>query len=490
MIECKVVALNRVIPTIKSKYGEGFVSDNNSNYLSEYFQKLKQDIFVLIEFPYIDKLYRNSYYSYFSSKSKHYKRNTIRLSFFSSKIKLAHFRRKGKFKFLQSSFLGFLVVRPIEKSIGRNLISPDALLESNFYIRTTEISTTVNGVRLDIEGFPHCSQNSESMTCAETTLWSLMEYFGTKYPEYAPTLPSKIRILLDINNTPQRLLPSNGLTVTDISFLIRKFGFGSRTYFKDAYETEAEYFSVLNCYIESGIPLLLEVANEKISHAVLCIGRKYISKKELKRIYPVYLDDIPIYDYDMAKRNIVLIDDNYPPYQISSLDNPTEYYKNHPEWSNCEIKHFVVPLHEKIYLVAEKAKSCFDNLVKSGLMSLPENKKNYVRFFLTSGRNLKFNLNSDKDFDLTFKNHIINLEFPQFIWVREVSNENLANDMKANGIIILDATETNSDSFKPVIIAAYNNKLLQFNIEGAWQPRIIDLPLRPFKMFNNNLKTF
>lgn len=52
--------------------------------------------------------------------------------------------------------------------------------------------TKVLGVKLFIEGFPHSSQDSETITCAETTIWAAMEYFGTRYSDYKPVLPSTI----------------------------------------------------------------------------------------------------------------------------------------------------------------------------------------------------------------------------------------------------------------------------------------------------------
>ena len=52
------------------------------NTLEKTLIELKDDLFVNIEHPYVDKIYRDGYYKYFASKRESYSRDTIRLSFF------------------------------------------------------------------------------------------------------------------------------------------------------------------------------------------------------------------------------------------------------------------------------------------------------------------------------------------------------------------------------------------------------------------------
>ena len=47
--------------------------------------------------------------------------------------------------------------------------------------------------------------------------------------------------------------------------------------------------------------------------------------------------------------------DNYPPYQLTKLNNPVSYYSN-PKWIGCTITNIIVPLYPKIYLEAGEAK--------------------------------------------------------------------------------------------------------------------------------------
>jgi hypothetical protein len=155
--------------------------------------KLKANCYLVAEVPYIDKVYRDSYYTYYSSKLNNYKRDTIRISFFDGEITLDDFRAEDAISRIGQLYLGFIVLRPTEPSlIGRSVIAPQALLTNGFKICKTKFNATVNSVKFEVEGFPHSSQDSETISCAETTLWALMEYFGNKYPEYKPVLPSDI----------------------------------------------------------------------------------------------------------------------------------------------------------------------------------------------------------------------------------------------------------------------------------------------------------
>ena len=60
-----------------------------------------------------------------------------------------------------------------------------------------KVDVTSNGLKTSVFGFPHASQDGETITCAETSILNVMEYFGLKYPEYSPILPSKIKFVVE-----------------------------------------------------------------------------------------------------------------------------------------------------------------------------------------------------------------------------------------------------------------------------------------------------
>lgn len=300
--------------------------------------KLKDTCYLLAETSYVDKVYRDSYYHYYSSKLNNYKRDCIRLSIFDGEIKDGDFRNEERVKALQNNYRGFIVLRPIQPFvIGRSVISPKALKENTFLSCWTTFHTTVNGVKFEVEGFPHSSQDTETLSCAETTLWAIMEYFGNKYPEYNPVLPS--RIITALNKvTTERQLPSKGLNIQQMSFALREFGFGTRIYGKDDYKQDFE--KLISTYVESGVPVILAVDNMQaggnIGHAILCVGHEQINAAKIDSISEnqilnpqlkaaVMAKGIKLYDFDGGKKDFVFIDDNCPIYQKADLDNPAKH---------------------------------------------------------------------------------------------------------------------------------------------------------------------
>lgn len=82
---------------------------------------------VVVEDHYVDRVYRDSYYFYYSGKHFSYTRFCKRLSIFDGKLEKNFFDYCSEE--LQQKFVGTIVIRPIpERSIGRTLLSPKYFL--------------------------------------------------------------------------------------------------------------------------------------------------------------------------------------------------------------------------------------------------------------------------------------------------------------------------------------------------------------------------
>lgn len=470
------------------------------NYIKMHFDKLNDSIYLLAESKYVDKVYRDSYYHYYSSKLSNYKKDCLRISLFDGQISESDFWSIDKQKELQEKYRGFLVLRPTEPFvIGRSILSPKALKITNFQCCTTKFSTTANGFKFSIDGFPHSSQDTETISCAETTIWSIMEYFGHKYSEYTPILPSKI--IQTLNKVSwERQIPSKGLDIQQMSFVLKDFGFGTRIYSRDEYLNEFD--NLLSCYVESGIPIIIAMDNRPtgtIGHALLIIGHEKIQKEKIDTINPldIFLStDLPqqakqkniaIFDYDSINKKYVFIDDNQPAYQMATIENPAAHYP--AEWQDCRITNFIVPLYTKIYLEAFEAKSFIIRFLMAGPEPLNNNSNILIRIYLASSRSFKNELATNDTFDLNLKGILLEKSMPKFIWVAEISNKDLFKNQMANGLIILDATEANILNNKPLILAAYQNKVVLFN-ETSKKIQSKCLHLNPFNVFQLNLNNF
>ena len=108
------------------------------------------------------------------------------------------------------------------------------------------------------------------------------------------------------------------------------------------------------------------------------------------------------------------------------------------------------------------------------------------RSFLASSRSYKDCLALNASFQADIKQMIIETPMPKFIWVAELSNKSLMKRQMAEGLIILDATEANTDNTRPLLIAAYQDiVILNNNDQNGLKKK--DLPLQPFIVFSNNL---
>jgi hypothetical protein len=470
--------------------------------LNTYFSIISENAWILVESPYIDKVYRDSYYNYLSSKLTPYPRDCIRVSFFKEKISEKDFKSESLIKNLLDNYWGFIVIRPTDPLIvGRSTISPQAMKKNDFRCCTVKIHSTANCIKLHVEGFPHSSQDTETITCAETTIWSLMEYFGNKYPEYKPVLPSTIAETLK-KVSPQRQIPSKGLNIQQMAYALKEFGFATRFYsnlqFLDSFH------SLLSTYIESGIPVVTAIENRSsggnIGHALLCIGHENISdsmidalsvhKEQTEDIKKIIVDrKIALYDWDDIEKAFIFIDDNQAPYQMAKLSSPSIHYRD-AAWHTCTITNFIVPFYSKINLEAFEAKNLSKQYLFKYLGSeIKDSSELLIRFYLASSRSYKEFVATAAKFNDEITGLILETSLPKFIWVAEISDKTLIKQQEAFGVIIIDATEANIYSGKPFILAGLGKKFLKMKHQSG-DLEIFELPLQNYSIFQGNLNKF
>jgi hypothetical protein len=495
---------DQLIPILQREFliSKAIAENTFKNSLQPHFVRFKATIHIVIEHPYVDRVYRDSFYSYFSTKMGNYKKDCIRLSFFDCAINASDFRDKHAILAAQSHYLGFMVLRPtIPSIVGRNVISPAILQQNNFVSVSSSFHTTVRGAKFQATGFPHSSQDAETISCAETSIWAIMEYFSSKYSDYRPALPSAIIKALQSRST-DRQIPSTGLNSGQVGFALREFGFGTKTYSKQQFPGP-DFKRLISCYIESGLPLEILIDNFStagtIGHAVLAIGHSKTTTVQIDKLGPTVETDpsikrlittknISLYDNDDVERDLVFIDDNHPPYQLAPINNPARHY-NDPDWDLCEISYFIVPLYPKIYLEAFVAKNYIKNLLLRENFTIIPNTELFIRTFLTSSRSFKDYLASEKSFNADIKEFIMNTSMAKFIWVCEISTKQLIKQNKANGLFILDATEPNLQNYHPLIFAGYSDRFY-YPAPSSRQLNEILLDLGTFSIYTNNLKGF
>ncbi len=444
--------------------------------LREHLKVLRPELIMVVETEYVDAVFRDTYYNYFSTKLKPYYRNCVRLSFFEPGFSTIEEFTQLTEEDVQRLYLGFMVLRPIGKCIGRNIISPKAKIAPYNDVKVTlaEFHSTCMGVKLTVEGFPHASQDGEYMTCAETTTWNLMEYFGNKYALYRPMLPSELISNLHVFST-QRMVPSSGLTVQQISMAIEQQGFSALLYSNK----DSRFKELFTCYVESGLPLAVAIGSKNGGHAVVCIGREEVNRSKMNNGMYLGKTGYIIWNYNVDK--FVFNDDNRPSYMIDEFVKPTQYL------TNAAIQAFIVPLHKKIYLPAEQAIDTSHFIINKEFRFATGS---VVRTFLTSCRSYREYIRRNPDFTGVLKIAYLKLEMPKFIWVTEVSTSADFQQSKVTSLIILDATSPSSpDNPYASLILKQNNNVLTIYDENSrsFIDATLSLPAK-FESFNHNLR--
>lgn len=484
---------------------------------------LRNNLHCYIEYPYIDAMYRDTYYSYYSNKKLHTSKDCIRVSLFDCEIKENSFRDKSEILKIKGDaiFLGYFIIRPTRrKKIGRSYISPYALdlSERGFYICSRSFKSLINGVELKSYGFPHAVQDKEFHACAQICLFSTMEYFS-KYPEFSSILPSTINTVLD-NLTFQRQLPTEGLLKPQVSYFLKKMGFGVKMYNIGGSSINTPIDSkilelVLNDYIESGIPVIVaikyfnksQVTNNNLKqgrpkklmtqyHAVICIGHESLSNSITNtRLRYDFVSDKKDFKFadstQFYKKKYTFIDDDSFPYQSSHFSVPLSHHKNLQIESSVE--GLIVPLHRQIFMDSLAIRNIFKGIINTRILDedLKKGKNNryIIRYLLTSGRSFKRFIVETDEYDIITKNIIESIQLSRFTWIIEISDRKSYSNGCSLGFIVVDATGA-SDDLSSIAAIIWGNEIRVRGHDTQFEPFITNNKKGYFPLFSQNLTLF
>jgi hypothetical protein len=391
-------------------------------------------------------------------------------------------------------------------------------------------------MRLEVEGFPFISQDTDATVCAESALWMVLRYYNNKYPMYPEKLPFEITKSVSMGPDGGRPYPSSGRTVLQLSQVLQTAGLFPLIYSKEVKAKrddkkddtgqannlfderddkkddtrqannlfdESVFFRFLYVYIESGFPVLLTLKHDKIGHVVVAFGHlsSYLRK------------DDSSFSSSRYNHAFIINDDNGYPYQ-SILENETQ---DLVPYKFEDILSFIVPLPEKVFLFAENAEESISAVLgdrpplpgfrESVSTVIAQNSKvlenayrdnRYVRrLFLTTSRAFKRKLNSRKGMAPTVKEIYRDLPMPHYIWVCELA-DSAKYPKEVLGEVIWDSTR-NKEELEGCIAIHYPEKLF-VNYGSAYNDRVKHHSLftvveieskyqRPYEPLKTNLKT-
>ncbi|MBI2424371.1 MAG: hypothetical protein HYV27_16185 [Candidatus Hydrogenedentes bacterium] len=445
---------------------------------------------ILVERHYIDKDYRETFSSYHSKKFHTPDARCIRLHFFSDTIERSALHSANEM--VARSYLGYSVLRPTRPNcIGRTLLRPEARPGWAGHLCLCEESVYIQGLELRVSGFPFISQDGDATVCAQATLWMLMRYFSNRYPAYPEVYPVEIGNLTR-DYSVGRLLPTAGLYVWQMAEALRQVKFAPLVYDRGSFPVSFDH--LLYTYIESGIPVL--AAFEK--HVVMLFGHQS-DFSEAGSTLPVAPS--PFVFSSQFNRSFIGNDDNGIPYQFLR-QTPLgvaweEMSGGDASYGVEDIRHFIAPLPERVFLPAESFQSLVHKLLVSdefGFATLSPRilaEPPVLRLFLTTGRGFKKRL-SDRDNmgHLGVISAYRDLPLPHFIWVCEISHGSLY-PWKVLGEVIWDATRNPYE--ENAFLAVHYPELLIVDMGTALnrESDVIELALGgsvPYPIYEHNLR--
>jgi len=443
---------------------------------------------VIIEDQYIDRDYRDTFSHIFSRRFATPSARCQRLHFFSAELTEAPDLDRLPEAKIDDTYLGYAVIRPTRPNgLGRMLVSPKIALAATNGVEASlcQEEVTLFGRQLTVRGFPFIGQDVDVTTCAQATLWMLRRYYSNRYRQYAETRPYELAQLAARHLHGDRSFPASGLSDWQMAEMLRGLGFSPMIYVKGKF---TRFNEILLSYLDSGVPLVLSFErppteeSDASGHAVACFGFRH--RLPVKR-----LSGVPL---GYETQSLLVNDDNYPPYLEVGSAQPPEEYPQAPQFDH--ISSMIVPLPERISLLAEQFDTLASNLIEKGawgirsksttLQNLLDSGALVLRLYLTTCRNLKQGLSEQNMPDKLVETAYRLMPLPHFVWVCEFHDKRSDWDQRCLGEVLWDATCNKYE--RQGLLALHYPEMLAINTAPVFENRVLpepegwtEIPLQP-----------
>jgi hypothetical protein len=443
---------------------------------------------VLAEAHYMDRDYVDDVALFYSRSLRSYPNYCQRLHFFSetfdqntwhSMVVEPGSRDKTK-HFLQNSYLGFCVVRPLPGSpLGRTVVptlGPDAksgARRSFGAVRPYEVHLA--GYTLQVVGLVFQQQDQGVSACATTALWSSMHNV-TKAEGLTILTPAEITEAASRYALPTgRALPSEGLTIQQICEATRAAGL--QPVLIPSVSLDHDRAQLL-AYLSSGFAPVLALqplSGSGVGHAVCAVGLK------TNQVRPQTNPALLYKDRATSVCGIYIHDDRLGPYAAAELVSWTAKDGRirtavFIRWPDADVptdqsllQAIIVPVPAKLRMSLTRIRALGHGLVQAAAVLFPEFAGQIVfncRYQLASdylARAADFELSNDGCYALKCETVL-----SRFIGLIEITNEN-----EPLFDVLLDATETLANPSALAVVgrkglpAKYHSELANIALEFA-----------------------
>ena len=393
-----------------------------------------EDLTAVTESDYIDVDYSASYHDQLGRSFTPVKRETTRIHFFDQKLTRRRLMNASDatVRSMQSSYLGFTVVRPdYPSTLGRTLLKYPVQVNGRPARFPTRGTTSVDlaGIPLVVESCPYMSQDQKVMACATAALWMSSTPLAEKIPEIAWHSTAHItRTAMSIDRPFGPVLGRRGLSLQEMQDALLGIGFDPSIH---ANPTPERLVDLCHLYADSGIPPILVVETNAGWHAVTVVG---YTLKSPTSTAPDGVDLIPAHHFIS---DLIIHDDQRGMYLPASVGKSSNTSASHaaelaleiegqPHVLGCQA--VLVPLPTRVMLDEQGVRIQSNEWINWAKgQGLLEKKKVVTRSILVRSNTLKQTLQERKDrsgqtgypeFLVRFAR---GLPMPRYVWLVEVS---------------------------------------------------------------------
>lgn len=186
------------------------------------------------------------------------------------------------------AYRGFVVIRPFAHApIGRTALAhvPEGGGKRDFAPAKMQNAVHLAGFDLRVEGLPFQQQDQGVGACATTALWSMLAA-TFRHNGQRPPPPAQITSAALVHSHRNRRFPAvDGLTGEQMVAAIDHFGFTPGHFTAD--DGDELFLLGLLCYLRSGFPVLLHVADNdaEFGHAICAVGYSLATDEEDESIW-------------------------------------------------------------------------------------------------------------------------------------------------------------------------------------------------------------
>ena len=394
---------------------------------------------LLVEYGYVDKDYRSTFYNFYAKKGRNYRTDCVRLPFFDGFVQYNEARTDltspdGR---PQLHYFGYIVLRPtIIATLGRSVLSPDIRRGA----RGTAIQSVHNvnllGRQLTVWGFPSMAQHVDIAVCAHVACWAILRYYSQTFPQYREYLVHDITQLVspfDLGG----LVPSLGFDVEGAERVFQAAGCFPLIVGKNNSCSDEAFYSQLLAYLESGFPLFVGMESEE--HAIVIVGHSWRQSQPLQ--------GNPSTHVWSQVETMLAVDDNILPYSTVPLKS-NGASATYPSYTAESFDAFIVALPDKIYYPADAIEDFSREVegVLAGMRGPEQEPLQLRRYFITTISRLREHAREyQSQLGDTLVGLMMHLETAQFVWVVEYCSVAQWERGRVAARAIVDATASPRD---------------------------------------------